>query len=203
MDFFTVPTANFGVLYGLFFIHHRTRRILHANVTAHPTAEWIIQQLREAFPDEHGLRFLVHDRDAKFGHRVLHALTTMGVESCPTSYRSPWQNGIAERWVGSCRRELLDHIVPFGEAHLRRLVLEYVRYHNEDRPHAFLGKGHARWAEASAAAIGRSSGRRPASRRGHPPPLRVADRGVANSSPKDPNVEIGDGEVRPDGASGA
>ena len=96
--------------------------------------------MREAFPFEEAPRFLIYDRDSKFGEPVADVLSKMGVESTRTSYRSPWQNGTAERWVGSCRREILDHVVPFGEDHLRRLVLSYVRYHNEDRTHLGLGK---------------------------------------------------------------
>ena len=140
MDFFAVPTATFGVLYGLFVIHHGSRRIVHANVTAHPTSAWVAQQMREAFPFDEAPRFLIHDRDSKFGLPVADVLEKMGVEPIRTSYRSPSQNGTAERWVGSCRREMLDHVVPLGEDHLRRLVLSYVRYHNEDRTHLGLGK---------------------------------------------------------------
>src|SRR5258705_11345557 len=98
MDFFTVPTITFGVLYCFFVIGHDRRRILHFNVTRHPTSLWVVQQLREAFPYEAAHKYLIFDRDQKFGFEV-----------------SPWQNGIAERWVGSCRRDLLDHIVALNE----------------------------------------------------------------------------------------
>ena len=125
-------------------LHHGTRRVLHANVTRHPTSEWIVQQLREAFPYDEAPRYLIHDGDAKFSDRVTGALASMGGEPKRTSYRSPWQNGIAERWVGCCRRELLDHVVPLGERHLRRLLGEYVRYHNEDRTHIGLAKETAK-----------------------------------------------------------
>ena len=119
---------------------HGTRRIRHANVTAHPTSEWVVQQLREAYPYDEASRFLIHDRDTKFGERVAHALASIGVEGAPTAHRSPWQNGVAERWIGSCRRELLDHVMPFGEDHMRRLLRGYVAYYNEDRTHLSLGK---------------------------------------------------------------
>jgi putative transposase len=99
-----------------------------------------VQQLREAFPYDETQRFLIHDRDAKFGERVAHALASMGVEGRPTAHRSPCQNGVAERWIGSCRRELLDHVVPFGEDHMRRLLREYIAYYAEDRTHLSLGK---------------------------------------------------------------
>jgi putative transposase len=116
MDFVTIPTASFKVLYGLFIIHHDRRRILHFNVTTHPTAAWVLQQLREVFFDDPCIRYLVHDRDSKFAG-VTAWLKSAGAESVLTSYRSPWQNGIAERWVLTLRRELLDHVVIFNEAH--------------------------------------------------------------------------------------
>lgn len=140
MDFFTVPTVSFRVLYVFVAIHHGSRRVLHVNVTAHPNSPWVVQQLREAFPGDDVPRFLIHDRDSIFSESVVGSARAMGIESKKTSFRSPWQNGICERWIGSCRRELLDHVVPFGEAHLRRLLLEYVRYYDEDRTHLGLGK---------------------------------------------------------------
>jgi putative transposase len=141
MDFFTVPTITFGVLYCFFIISHDRRRILHVNVTKHPTSGWIIQQLREAFPFEASHKYLILDRDQKFGFEVIAAVTATRMIPKRTSFRSPWQNGIAERWVGSCRRDLLDHIVALNERHLRRLLSEYVRYHHEDRTHLGLEKG--------------------------------------------------------------
>jgi transposase InsO family protein len=140
MDFFVVPTVSFRVLYVFVAIHHASRRVLHVNVTDHPSPPWVVQQLREAFPGEDVPCFLIHDRDSIFSDRVVGATRNMGIESKRTSYRSPWQNGIAERWIGSCRRELLDHVVPFGEAHLRRLLFQYVRYYHDDRTHLGLGK---------------------------------------------------------------
>jgi putative transposase len=135
MDFFTVPTITFGVLYCFFIISHDRRRILHVNVTKHPTSGWIIQQLREAFPFEASHKYLIFDRDQKFGFEVIAAVKATRIIPKRTSFRSPWQNGIAERWVGSCRRDLLDHMVALNERHLKRLLLEYVRYHHEDRTH--------------------------------------------------------------------
>ena len=139
MDFVTIPTASFKVLYCLFIIHHDRRRILHFNVTANPTAAWVHQQLREVFPEEPHLRYLVHDRDSKFAG-VTKWLISAGAKSVLTSYRSPWQNGIAERWVLTLRRELLDHVVVFNEAHARRLIADFVAYYNEDRCHLSLNK---------------------------------------------------------------
>jgi putative transposase len=140
MDFFTVPTLTFGVLYCFFVIAHDRRRILHCNVTRHPTGFWISQQLREAFPYDQRHRYLVHDRDAKFGDAVNEAIAAIGLLPARTSFRSPWQNGIAERWVASCRRDLLDHIIPLNEKHLKRLVAEYVHYYHGDRTHLGLDK---------------------------------------------------------------
>jgi putative transposase len=141
MDFFTVPTITFGVFYCFFVIRHDRRRILHVNVTKHPTSGWITQQLLEAFPFETSLKYLIIDRDRKFGFEVIAAMKATKIIPKRTSFRSPWQNGIAERWVGSCRRELLDQIVALNERHLKRLLSEYVRYHDEDRMHLGLEKG--------------------------------------------------------------
>jgi len=129
MDFFTVPTITFGVLYGFFIIAHGRRRILHFNVTSHPTAGWILQQLREAFPYQSAPRFLIFDRDAKYGLEVPIAVRSMAIRPIRTSFQSPWQNGVAERWIESCRRDLLDHVIPFDEHHLKRLLSDYVRYY--------------------------------------------------------------------------
>jgi putative transposase len=140
MDFFTVPTINFGLLYCFFIISHDRRRILHFNVTKHPTSLWIVQQLREAFPFGSAPRFLIFDRDAKYGLEVPVAVRSLSISPVQTSFESPWQNGIAERWVESCRRDLLDHIIAFHERHLKRLLYQYVRYHHEDRTHLGLAK---------------------------------------------------------------
>jgi putative transposase len=140
MDFFTVPTVTFSVLYCLFVISHDRRRILHCNVTRHPTSLWIVQQLREAFPFDSAPRFLVFDRDAKYGLEVPAAVRSLNMSPVRTSFESPWQNGTAERWVGSCRRDLLDHVIALNERHLKRLLREYISYHHEDRTHLGLGK---------------------------------------------------------------
>jgi transposase InsO family protein len=140
MDFFTVPTITFGVLYCFYVIAHGRRRILHINVTRHPTSAWIVQQLREAFPFESAPRYLVFDRDAKYGLEVPIAVKSLKIAPIRTSFESPWQNGVAERWIESCRRDLLDHVIAFDERHLKRLVTEYVRYYHEDRTHLGLAK---------------------------------------------------------------
>jgi transposase InsO family protein len=140
MDFFTVPTVTFKLLYCFFIISHDRRQILLCNVTQHPTSGWIGQQLREAFPYEASHKHLIHDRDAKFGSEVFASVKSVGLDSVRTSFRSPWQNGVAERWVGSCRRDLLDHVIALNERHLKRLLSEYVLYYHEDRTHLGLGK---------------------------------------------------------------
>jgi transposase InsO family protein len=140
MDFFTVPTVTFSVLYCFFIISHDRRRILHFNVTKHPTSLWIVQQLREAFPFDSAPKFLIFDRDTKYGLQAPAAVRSLNISPVQTSFESPWQNGIAERWVGSCRRDLLDHVIAIHVGHLKRLLTEYVRYHHEDRTHLGLAK---------------------------------------------------------------
>ncbi len=141
MDFFTVPTASFKLLYVFFVIHHHQRRqILHVNVTQHPIAQWVVQQLREAFPYDTAPKHLIFDRDTKFSGEVVAMLRAMRIRPSQTSYRSPWQNGVAERWVGSVRRELLEHVVVFNQRHLLRLLRSYLQYYHEDRTHLTLGK---------------------------------------------------------------
>ena len=139
-EFFTVPTVTFGVLYCFFVIAHDRRRILHFNVTRNPTSAWVVQQLREAFPYQSARRFLIFGRDAKFGLDAIAAVRAMWSQPVRTSFRSPWQNGVAERWVGSCRRDLLDHVIVRDEQHLKRLLSEYIRYYHEDRTHLGLNK---------------------------------------------------------------
>jgi hypothetical protein len=140
MDFFTVPTITFGLLYCFFVISHGRRRILHFNVTRHPTSAWIVKQLREAFPYQSAPKFLISDRDAKYGLEVPVAVRCMNITAVRTSWRSAWQNGIPERWVGSCRRDLLDHIIALNERHLKRLLAAYLHYYHDDRTHLGLGK---------------------------------------------------------------
>jgi hypothetical protein len=140
MDFFTVPTITFRMLYCFFVISHDRRRILHFNVTRHPCSAWIVQQLREAFPDQWAPRFLIFDRDAKYGWEVPIAVQSMAIRALRTSFQSPWQNGVAERWIESCRRDLLDHVIAVNERHLKRLLSDYNRYYHEDRTHLGLHK---------------------------------------------------------------
>jgi transposase InsO family protein len=129
MDFLVVPTVRFQLLYAWFVIGHGRRKIIHFGVTAHPTSSWVIQQLREVFPDDTAPRLLIFDDDS---------IKNIGIEPQRTAFRSPWQNGIAERWVGRARRELLDHVIILNEKHLQRLLREYVDYYNADRVHTEL-----------------------------------------------------------------
>jgi len=127
-------------LYCFFIISHDRRQILHCNVTRHPTSSWIVQELREAFPYQSVPTFLLCDHDQKFGLEVLAALRSLRITCVRTSIRSPWQNGVAERWVESSRRDLLDHIIAVNERHLKRLLSDYIRYYHHDRTHLGLGK---------------------------------------------------------------
>ena len=119
-------------------IAHRRREILHVNVTAHPTASWVTQQLRETFPGDTPIRFMIHDNDSIFSNRVDEVIARFGIEPKMTACRSPWQNGLAERWVGTVKRDLLDHVIVIDERHLQRLLHEYVDYYNNERVHTVL-----------------------------------------------------------------
>lgn len=143
MDFFLVPTVRFQLPYVWFVLDHGRRRVLHCNVTAQPTASWVIQQLRDGFPDAPTHRFPILDNDAIFSPEVALSIRRLGIHPKRTALRSPWQNGTAERFVGSVRRELLDHVVVLGEDHLRRLLREYVEYYNGERVHTSIGNAPA------------------------------------------------------------
>ena len=132
-DFFTVPTVTFNLLYCFFVIEHGRRKILHCNITRHPTTEWVVQQLREAFPEAGPYRYVILDRDSKFDAEVITFLKATGLTPKRTSVQAPWQNGVAERWVGSCRREILDQVIALNEQHLRRLIGDYVGYYHQDQ----------------------------------------------------------------------
>jgi transposase InsO family protein len=140
MDFLIVPTVGFKLLFVLVILRHQRRRLISLSVTTNPTAEWIAQRITEAFPWDDSPEHLIRDRDASYGHVVTRRLAIMGIRDRPTAPRSPWQNGHAERLIGSIRRECLDHIVVFGEAHLRRILAAYSNYYNEVRTHLSLAK---------------------------------------------------------------
>jgi transposase InsO family protein len=140
MDFLIVPTVDFRFLFVLVILRHQRRRLISLNVTANPTAEWIACQITDAFPWDEAPDYLIRDRDASYGHAVTKRVAAMGIRDHPTAARSPWQNGYAERLIGSIRRECLDHAVVFNEAHLRRILATYASYYNAFRTHLSLGK---------------------------------------------------------------
>jgi len=119
MDFITVPTLTFGALYCFFVVAHARRHILHLEVTRHPTSAWVVQQLREAFPCDSSPKFLIFDRATNFNAEVVETIKTLDIEPKHTSFRGPWQNGVAECWVRSCRRDLLDYLIVLNERHLK------------------------------------------------------------------------------------
>ena len=122
-------------------MEHGTRRVLHCNVTAHPTAEWTLQQLREAFPSEHEHRFLIHDRDSVFSKALDESTRNLRLHVLKTPYRAPEANAICERLLGTLRREFLDWVIPLSEHNLRRLLQIWLALHNAGRPHMSLGPG--------------------------------------------------------------
>src|SRR3989442_5346781 len=135
-DFFVVPTATFNLLFCFVILSHDRRRILHFNVTAHPSAEWTAQQIVEAFPGEGTEpRYLLRDRDSIYGNWFRHRVAGLGIKEVVTAPQSPWQNPYAERVIGSIRRECLNHLIILGENHLRQILREYLRCYNESRPH--------------------------------------------------------------------
>ena len=140
MDFLIVPTVGFKLFFVLVILRHQRRRPISLSVTANPTAEWIAHQITEAFPWNEAPDYLIRDRDGSYGHAVTRRFATMGIRDHPPASRSPWQNGHAERVIGSVRRECLDHLVDFGEAHLRRILAAYTGYYNECRAHLSLEK---------------------------------------------------------------
>ena len=140
MDLFVVPTIGFDLLYGLVIVRLARRDLVWINVTSHPTAEWIARQIMEAFPWNEAPRYMIRDRDQVYGAAAMRRLRAMGIRDKPIAPGSPWQNGFAERLIGSIRRECVDHIVVLGEAHLRRILKSYARYYNEMRTHRSLDK---------------------------------------------------------------
>jgi transposase InsO family protein len=140
IDLFVVPTLSFRLLFGLLIMLHGRRQMLGLGVTAHPTAEWISRQFTEACGWEPVPRYIIRDRDSVYGEIFKRRLHAMGIRDRPTAPRSPWQNGHTERLIGSIRRECLDHVVVFGERHLRHALLSYMQYYNDARTHLSLNK---------------------------------------------------------------
>ena len=140
MDFFVVPSLGFKLLYGFVIIRLDRRDLVWINVTTNPTAEWVARQITEAFPWDEAPRYVIRDRDQIYGAVVTRRLRAMGIRDKPIAPASPWQNGFAERLIGSIRRECLDHLIVFGEQHLRRILISYVAYYNSVRTHRSLHK---------------------------------------------------------------
>jgi len=140
MDLFVVPTIGFSLLYAFVIVRLDRRDLVWINVTTNPTSNWIARQMTEAFPWDDAPKYLIRDRDRIYGAVVTRRLRAMGIRDKPTAPASPWQNGFAERLIGSIRRECLDHIIVFGEAHLRRTLRSYACYYNDIRTHRSLDK---------------------------------------------------------------
>jgi putative transposase len=152
-DFCVVVTATFHLLYVFVVIEHASRRLLHVNVTAYPTAEWTLQQLRGAIPADHTYRLLIHDRDAIFSRQLDQRIRHLGLGVLKTPPRCPQANAICERVLGTLRRECLDFLIPFTANHLRQLVVEWVTHYNTGRPHMALGPGIPQLLTAQLASI--------------------------------------------------
>ncbi len=140
MDLFVVPTIGFDLLYVLVIVRLARRDLVWINATSNPTADWIARQITEVFPWNEAPRYLIRDRDRVYGAAVTRRLRAMGIRDKPIAPGSPWQNGFAERLIGSIRRECVDHVVVLGEAHLRRILTKYAAYYNELRTHRSLNK---------------------------------------------------------------
>jgi transposase InsO family protein len=140
IDLCVVPTVRFECLFAFLVVGHGRRQLLWFAVTRHPTAEWLAQQIVEAFPWTTAPTYLVRDNDRAYGQAFTRRLRTMGIRDRPTSPRSPWQNAYVERLIGTLRRECLDHVLIYGERHLRRILTLYSLYYNETRTHLGLGK---------------------------------------------------------------
>ncbi|WP_225707991.1 integrase core domain-containing protein [Bradyrhizobium cenepequi] len=140
MDLFVVPTIGFDLLYAFVIVRLDRRNLAWINVTKNPTAEWVARQITEAFPWDQAPKYLIRDRDRIYGSLVTRRLRAMGIRDKPVAPASPWQNGFAERLIGSIRRECLDHIIVLGEMHLRQILRSYARYYNDIRTHRSLDK---------------------------------------------------------------
>ena len=140
LDFFTVPTAGLRVLFVFVVLAHHRRRVVHFNVTEHPTAHWTAQQIVDAFPDDTAPSYLLRDRDAIYGDAFRQRVKGMGIGEVLTAPSSPWQNPFVERVIGSARRECLDHVLVLERAHLRRILTRYFAYYHRARTHLSLDK---------------------------------------------------------------
>lgn len=140
VDFFTVPTATFRMLYCFIVLCHERRRVVHFNVTAHPTERWTAQQVVEAFPYQEAPRYLIRDRDSRYSEWFCRRVKAMGIEEVVIAARSPWQSPFVERLIGSIRRECLNHMIVLNEGHLLRILGSYFDYYHESRTHLSLDR---------------------------------------------------------------
>jgi len=140
IDFFSVPTARLRILFVLVVLAHYRRRVVHFNITEHPTAAWTAQQLVDAFPDDSAPAYLLRDRDQVYGQQFRHRVKGMGIDEVLTAPQSPWQNPFAERLIGSIRRECLNHVLVINARHLHRIMTRYLVYYHQARTHLALDK---------------------------------------------------------------
>jgi transposase InsO family protein len=140
IDFFTVPTATFRILYVFLVLRHERRQVAHFNTTEHPTAQWTAQQMIEAFPWDSAPHYLLRDRDKVYSSVFRHRMHSLNINEVLTAPRSPWQNPYVERLIGSIRHECLDHVIIFNELHLKRLLQDYFSYYHSARTHLSLDK---------------------------------------------------------------
>jgi transposase InsO family protein len=138
VDFFVVPTLTFRLLFGFLVLRHNRRELVRLNITDHPTAAWVAQQIVESFGEETAPKYLLRDRDASYGDVFVRRVKGLGMREILIAPRAPWQNPFAERVIGSIRRECLDHVIVINERHLRRLLRRYLAYYNATRPHQAL-----------------------------------------------------------------
>lgn len=138
VDFFTIPTINFRILYCFIVLSHDRRKIIHFNVTNHPHQFWTVQQIRNAFPNDTAPKYLIRDRDSIYGNYFKTSVKNFGIKQIPTGFKSPWQNPYCERVIGSIRRECLNYMIIFNEKHLRKTLAKYIHYYNNIRPHQSL-----------------------------------------------------------------
>ena len=140
IDFFCIPTTNFKLLHVLVFLSHERRKVIHFNVTTNPTSEWASQQLKNALYNSDTPKYLIRDRDCRFGNVFKDCVGSFGIRDVVSIYRSPWQNGYCERVIGNIRRKFLDHVIVITENYLRKLLNEYFHYYNHQRTHLGLNK---------------------------------------------------------------
>ena len=140
-DFCIAVTATFRILYVLVVMEHGSRRLIHLNATAHPTAAWTLQRLRETIPSDHQYGFIIHDHDSIFSAELDVSLTRLGLKVLTTPVHSPQANSLCERLIGTLRRECLDWIIPLSEGHLKKMLVSWMDHYNRGRPHSSLGPG--------------------------------------------------------------